>query len=434
MSGVAAASAPEPGDTPKQTSTRRRHLYEVDILRILTFVCVISVHTVSHAAPPNDIGQNGFLILVHFTREVFFALTAFVLVLSFLAKPRPLREFWPKRFLLVALPYVTWSAIYDFSNWVRHPTGTLGDWLLNYWTDLYSGTAWYHLYFLLVTMQVYLLMPVIVWLVKKTRGHHVAVISASFAVEMFFTVCYHYLPHFLPAMIMKYNGIEFWSYEFMIVLGAVAADHVDAVMAWVRAHRPTTAVLAVAGAALAIAVYVINMGLGESAGSAATALQPVLQVWSVPVILGFLALGTKWADQRVAGSRMARLVDTASDRSFGIFLAHPFLIWLLLLAGGGWLQKTIPSPWLSPVLYVMVVVATVALIEVLRRTPLSLPLTGRPFMGLRVAKKPSAGVRPGGGGGGGAAAPASTAGATRGAAARGDDAPSTSSEKASASS
>jgi peptidoglycan/LPS O-acetylase OafA/YrhL len=280
-------------------------------------------------------------------------------------------------------------------------------------------------------MQVYLLMPVIVWLVKKTRGHHVAVIAASFVVEMFFTVCYHYFPHFLPAMIMKYDGIEFWSYEFMIVLGAVAADHVDAVMGWVRAHRRTIAVLVVAGAALAIAVYLINMGLGENPGSAATALQPVLLVWSVPVILGFLALGTGWADQRVAGSRMARLVDTASDRSFGIFLAHPFLIWLLLLAGGGWLTKAIPSPWLSPVLYVMVVVTTVALIEVLRRSPLSLPLTGRPFMGLHVSKKPSAGALSGGSTAS-APEPASAGAPAGGATAGATDAPSDSSETASA--
>ena len=146
-----------------------------------------------------------------------------------------------------------------------------------------------------------------------------------------------------------------------------------------RSHRIRIAWIALAGAVLSIGVYAVNLSLGYGPSKAATALQPVTIVWSVPVILGFLALGTKWADQRVAGSRMARLVDTASDRSFGIFLAHPYMIWLLLLAGGGWLAKTIPSPWLSPVLYVLVVVTTVALIEIVRRTPLSLALTGRPY-------------------------------------------------------
>ncbi|AMM20541.1 hypothetical protein AX769_10770 [Frondihabitans sp. PAMC 28766] len=366
------------GDPSASVAPRRKHLYEVDILRILTFACVIAVHAVSHAAGPDDVVQNGFLVLVHFTREVFFALTAFVLVYSFQMKPRPLKEFWPRRFLLVGVPYISWSAIYVFSNWVHDSTRIDGLQLLDtFWYDLYTGTAWYHLYFLLVTMQVYLLLPVLVWLVAKTRRFHVLVVVVAFVFQLLVTASYLYDRSF-TAPWNKYQNIEFWSYLFMIVVGAVAADHRVQLLSWVRAHRIRIAWIALAGAVLSIGVYAFNLSLGYGPSKAATALQPVTIVWSVPVILGFLALGTKWADQRVAGSRMARLVDTASDRSFGIFLAHPYMIWLLL-AGGGWLAKTIPSPWLSPVLYVLVVVTTVALIEIVRRTPLSLALTGRPY-------------------------------------------------------
>lgn len=372
-------------------SGRRRHLYEVDILRILTFVCVIAVHTVSHAIDASDqLVQNGFLILVHFTREVFFALTAFVLVYSFLTKPRPLREFWPKRFLLVIVPYVTWSLVYDALAWIAKPDGvTLLDWLAAFWHDLYTGGAWYHLYFLLVTMQVYLLLPVVVWLIRKTRGHHWTLLGVSLAVELLLTGSYQYFPA-ATDWFNSYSRIEFWSYQFLIIAGAVAADHVDGFLAWVRGHRPLIGLLTVAGVVLSIAVYVINLGIGQSAVDAVQALQPVVIVWSIPIALAFLALGTKWADRRVATSRMARLVDTASDRSFGIFLAHPFLIWILLLAGDGWLKHAIPSPWLSVVLYVLVVIGTVALVEILRRTPASLALTGRPFRGLHPGAKKKA--------------------------------------------
>ncbi|MCU1529786.1 MAG: hypothetical protein JWP75_3549 [Frondihabitans sp.] len=377
------------GDPNASIGPRRKHLYEVDILRILTFACVIAVHTVSHAASSGDLVQNGFLVLVHFTREVFFALTAFVLVYSFQMKPRPLRQFWPRRFLLVGVPYVTWSAIYVFASWIRNPSSANGYELLgSYWHDLYTGTAWYHLYFLLVTMQVYLLLPALVWLVARTRRHHWILLWAALIFQLLITASYLYAPQFTQPW-NEYKNIEFWSYLFMIVAGAVAADHRVAFLTWIRQHRALSGWLALAGAALSIGVYVFNLSLGFSPVKASTALQPVTIVWSVPVILGFLALGTKWADQRVAGSRMARLVDTASDRSFGIFLAHPFLIWLLLLAGGGWLARTIPSPWLSFVLYALVVVCTVALIEVVRRTPLSLPLTGRPYTSRRAARAAS---------------------------------------------
>lgn len=384
VSGVVAAAAPESGESPTQTAVRRQHLYEVDILRILTFVCVIAVHVVSHVASATDVGQNGFLILVHFTREVFFALTAFVLVYSFLGRPRPLREFWPKRFLLVALPYVTWSAVYVLSAWIQNPSGTLLGLLPTFWKDLYTGSAWYHLYFLLVTMQVYLLLPVLVWLVRKTRGHHWLVLAAALAVELAIVGSYQYFPA-LTASFNRYSRIEFWSYEFLIVAGAIAADHVEGFLGWVRSHRPLIAWITVAGAAASIVVYAVNLGLGQSPVKASTALQPIVIVWSIPVALAFLAVGTAWADRRRAGSRFARLVDTASDRSFGIFLAHPYLIWVILLAWGGWLRAVFPGPVTSVVVYVLVVVGTVALVEILRRTPLSLPLTGRPYRSRRRA-------------------------------------------------
>lgn len=380
------------GDPSASIAPKRTHLYEVDVLRILTFACVIAVHSVSHAAGPDDVVQNGFLVLVHFTREVFFALTAFVLVYSFQMKPRPMRQFWPRRFLLVGVPYVTWSAIYVLSDWIRDGFEQSAPGLLAaFWHDLYTGTAWYHLYFLLVTMQVYLLLPAIVWMVEKTRRFHAAVLIVALLLQLAVTASYLYAPAFTEPW-NEYKNIEFWSYLFMIVLGAIAADHREPVLAWVRRRRILIAWIALTGAALSIGVYAFNLSLGYGPSKAATALQPVTIVWSVPVILGFLALGTKWADQRVAGSRMARLVDTASDRSFGIFLAHPYLIWLLLLAGGGWLEKNLPAGVLSPVLYVLVVIGTVLLIEIVRRTPLSLPLTGRPYRS-RKAKAAAAAAR-----------------------------------------
>ena len=59
--------------TPTRTASGRpRHLYEVDVLRILTFACVIGVHTTSHTVADDDVPLNALLGLLHFTRLVFF--------------------------------------------------------------------------------------------------------------------------------------------------------------------------------------------------------------------------------------------------------------------------------------------------------------------------------------------------------------------------
>ncbi len=121
------------------------------------------------------------------------------------------------------------------------------------------------------------------------------------------------------------------------------------------------------------------MALGKSPYGAGSPLQPIVIVWGFAVAIGFLAIGTYWADRRNPTGFGTRFVATASDRSFGIFLSHPLFIWILLWIGDDWVENTIPKPWLTLVVYLAVIACAIGVTELFRRTPLSLPLTGRPF-------------------------------------------------------
>jgi peptidoglycan/LPS O-acetylase OafA/YrhL len=370
--GLSIAPSAE-SDVPRP---KRKHLYEIDIVRILTFACVIAVHVTSHTVAPTDLLLNGLLALVHFTREVFFALTGFVLVYSYLNHPVPMRKFWPKRFLLVGVPYLVWSAIYVVLPWLHTPVGNAWSLIPLYIHDVLFGTAYYHLYFLLITMQVYLLFPVLMWLIRKTRGHHILVLSISFAGQLLITG----LDMYRPGSLHWINGYDtVINYQGFIILGAVAADHSTAFLSWVRSHRRLIGLITLTTGAAMIAVYLIGIHAGYTPGHAGAPVQPMIMVWSIGVGLGFLALGTLWADRRKAGTHFARGVDLASDRSFGIFLSHPIVLWFLLWVGDDWFERTVPRPWLTLVIYILVVVGAVLVTELARRSPLSLALTGRPF-------------------------------------------------------
>ncbi len=359
----------------------RQRLWEIDVVRILTFVCVIGVHTISHTSASDDVPLFMLLGLVHFTRDVFFALTTFVLIFTYFRRPVRMSAFWPRRFLLVGVPYLVWSVIYFFANLAHTGTnsspGTLTDHLL---LDIVTGKAWYHLYFLLVTMQVYLLMPAIVWLVRRTRGHHAVVLAAAGALQLIISAAYFYFPSLVSGL-TTYKDEYFFSYIFFIVAGGIAADHLGALFDWVRSHRPLIAVVTAITALVTVGVFLLQIQGGRSFTTAVTPLQPIVMVWGVAVSFAFLAIGTVWADRRVEGAFGTRFVSVASDRSFGIFLSHPLFIWVLLWVGDDWFEKAVPKPWLTLVIYVLVVLGAIVLTEFARRTPLSLALTGRRFGG-----------------------------------------------------
>ncbi|BDZ47766.1 acyltransferase [Frondihabitans sucicola] len=353
-------------------------LYEIDVVRILTFACVIGVHTTSHTAAADDVGLYGLLALLHFTREVFFALTAFVLAYSYFSRPRPFVRTVPRRLLLVAVPYVAWSLIYFVSSNLRSPHYTFGEAVVSFLQHLVEGTAWYHLYFLLVTMQVYVLFPVFLWIIEKTKGRHVLLLAVTGAYQLVFTWFLRYSPDSLGWVSENPKSL-FVTYLFFVFLGAICAYHARDFLLWVRAHRPLIGVLTAACGVALLVFFGVSVASGVSLYRSGTPLQPVLMVWSVFVGLGFLALGTWWSDRRNPESRIARAVTVVSDRSFGIFLAHPMVLWLLLWVGGGWVPAHVPKPWLTLVAYVVVVLLAYVISTVARRTPASLALAGRPF-------------------------------------------------------
>jgi surface polysaccharide O-acyltransferase-like enzyme len=149
------AAAPTTG--PAAGARDAGHLYALDLVRVLTFACVIAVHTVVAINPPDSVPAGGAAMLLHFTREAFVALTAFVLVHRYRASLHVV-PFWRRRFLLIGTPYLVWSVIYTglaLSTTPLPPTAALTQLGIN----LLTGTACYHLYFLVVTMQCYLLFP-----------------------------------------------------------------------------------------------------------------------------------------------------------------------------------------------------------------------------------------------------------------------------------
>ncbi|MEP6632236.1 MAG: acyltransferase [Lapillicoccus sp.] len=359
--------------TPKPPG--RRHLYEVDIVRLLTFVCVVGVHAVSGSMNPDNVASGAFVSLLHFTRGTFFLLSAFVLTYAQGSKPVQVRRFWPRRFLYVGLPYVVWSVIYWWVALGRAPVasdlGQLGH-------ELLTGTGNYHLYFLLVSLQLYLLFPALVWLVRRTRGHHLALLLASGALELALLAVTHYVTWPGSWATVQANALVLApTYQLYFVAGALAAVHHERFHAWVLA-QPRAVVGALVGtAAVHVGVYLAQVPSSGSVFSAFDPLQPSVAPWTVAVTLGLYALGGVYARRRRPGHRLAAFVDQASVASFGVFLVHPLFLNTLLGRWLSWGYSTL-DPTLSGVLaWAATLVLSFAFAALVIRTPLALPLAGR---------------------------------------------------------
>ena len=184
----------------------------------------------------------------------------------------------------------------------------------------------------------------------------------------------HYT-HWGPGPLGTYKGYAAQllpTYWLLFVVGGVAALHLDAVLGFLRTHRRGVLLATLAGAVALEVLYVVSVATGTRADTASDAVQPALQLWAVLLTAGLFAAATRWTD---AGAPHVRWVDKASDLSFGVYLVHP----LLLLGLLGLPRASAPPAAVTAGLATVLALAGSLLVaEVARRTPASLPLTGRP--------------------------------------------------------
>jgi peptidoglycan/LPS O-acetylase OafA/YrhL len=372
-----------------QTQGKRPHIYELDPLRICTAVSVVGVHVLFYTLPLNSSAtglqiQNAFITALHFTREVFIFVTAFALVYVYYGKPFPLKQFWQKRSIGVLLPYAIWSVVYV---WVNMPDKTPATFLHTSVIDILTGNASYQLYYILLTLQFYLIFPLFLLFLHRCASHPWIVLSISFVLQLIlFYFDYHTLQQGTLASSPFWQGFaEFQNrfvlvYQFYFVLGGFTALYFQRVRAFLLRHgRLIAASFLLVLAALWLHFFIQVNIYHESIGYATSVLQPAMVFYSVAIIFFALWLTARWASKTGADKRPHgyHFWQVLSDSSFGVYLIHALLITALLR----WIVPAMPTTWFTVarvlLSWLLVAGGATAITILLLNIPIASRLVGR---------------------------------------------------------
>jgi peptidoglycan/LPS O-acetylase OafA/YrhL len=388
--------AAPPGPPAAAPARSRPHIIAFDMIRLIIMVFVVGVHTLAWGGGQVTLALGAVTTVFHTSRELFLLLTALVLTYNYGHRPRlNALRFWRRRYWLVIPAYVTWSAIYyaaDGSGRGPFPSAFLH--------DLLNAGARYHLYFLLVSMQIYLLFPLLRWVLRKTEGYHRWLLAAAVAYQLWLTCALHYhLGRPASGELAQFiNGAAqgYWvdTYVLYVVAGAIAGWHFEQICVFTRRHLgsvPRIALTAGVGVVAGIGTYLIEIyGFGATPANASAVFQPIVIVEALAFGWALLGAGLLWTDR---GAPHRKFCAAGSASSFGIYLAHPLVLQgLLLLTGasflgpdGGWLGAIRRAPdGLTVVVLLFVAVPIIyaaawLIASAARRTPASLMLTGREY-------------------------------------------------------
>jgi peptidoglycan/LPS O-acetylase OafA/YrhL len=292
-------------------------------------------------------------------------------------------RFRRRRLRQIGVPYLCWTSIY-LGLAIAHqpstasPVGALaGRWL----GAALTGTGWYHLYFLLVTLQLALVSPPLLWLLHRTRGHHGRVLAVSLGVQL--VTLGVYWAGGVPGG--AWTGVigeaSLPAYQFWLITGAIAGIHLPRWHRWLLRHRlALLAAVPPAGAAL-LATYFAQL-TGRGPIGASSPLQPIMLVWALAVLAALYVLAVTLTTHRTP--LLVRWARAGAHLSFGVYLAHP-LILDLVLATFTRLGLLAPSRWMSLAALALTTTISFTGCALLRRTRASPALIGRPTAATRVS-------------------------------------------------
>ena len=317
----------------------RQFLPEITYMRGLCMLGVIGIHVGSIALSNPAVNTQLVCvleILSRFTVPAFFFLSAFGLFYHTPTDaPFSYKDFLKRRIQVVLWPYIAWSLLYTvYSAIIGAGWHALSP--RYFLAALALGNAEYHLYFMVILLWFYLMMPLWRKWVKVILKAPIAWLVVIFLVQTAVNFWSSYFAGRItwdqPAIQYAYSmRLNYWviHYVWIFLLGAVAAERYDSLVEglW-RFRLALTAVFFVSATLMVAGYYYVMIEWHYTVLEAIYTvhqLSPMGMLYTGAATLFFLFFFIV----SPMGGGVQAFWQQIGEKSYGIYLVHPFMLVIL---------------------------------------------------------------------------------------------------------
>jgi surface polysaccharide O-acyltransferase-like enzyme len=150
----------------KEDDMPKQKIEFIDYLRAFAFLAVVLQHSIGHyaygpeTAAADGVLMGALLLLAKFAVPAFIFITGLVLFYNYRDGVRAGTFYW-KRFKDIVLPYLPWAFLYVYLGWIYGPVLPISAFYDKLGLLMLTGTAMYHLWYVVMTCQLYALFPLL---------------------------------------------------------------------------------------------------------------------------------------------------------------------------------------------------------------------------------------------------------------------------------
>ncbi|KPL59270.1 acyltransferase [Rossellomorea vietnamensis] len=336
-------------------SNSRGHISEIHVLRAIACLLVLFVHV--SATFYYQQGQQ-FNDLTYFINQISrFGTPIFALISGFLLfyqtrfKGFNLSRFVSSRFTKIGIPFLFWSIFYLLFMYVAEGVNPFDVGEKQFLVNFSFGNSFYHLYFMSIVFQFYLVFPLL-QLVRSKKSWAI-LLGIAIAVNVYFLEIFSLgeMEGIWGNILGQRAFLPNWIYFF--IFGGFLAYYWEPLSSFAKRSKVLLGVSVILITLVAVWEYTV---MGSIASNRVT------NMINIPIITLFI-IGV--------GSNITRLKWTnlfmtkIGTLSMAIYLSHPFVLYCVQEIAPPSIWKTIHFP----AIYLIILLGTILMVKIIQLLP-----------------------------------------------------------------
>jgi surface polysaccharide O-acyltransferase-like enzyme len=328
--------------------------HALDVMRVVATLLVITIHASAKGfglmSERNWWAVNAWESLARVSVPLFFMISGALLLPRTHAIASIGRRLWR-----IGLPLLAWSVLYLL--WFRHTGEHHGAWL----ALIAAGPVVAHLWYLYALAGIYIFLPVL------AAFHQAIPVRVQLFCLLFWFIAASLVPLEVALTGRRLLGID-WAalplYPGYMAVGALLYRHTPAVP-----RRAATACAWAAWILLSVAIALATWWRSHILAHADETFyvysSPLVALAAIAAFVGLRALGAAGVRP---GSRLHAGVGAFANVSFGVYLAH---VWVLFMLDAYGIDYRFANPWVAiPLLVLLAAALSALLVRILQALPL----------------------------------------------------------------
>lgn len=374
----------------------KQRVLAIEYIRGISMLGVVGIHTGAYSLTNPLVNVHLFAlfdIVTRFSVPIFFFVSAFGLFFNHkLEESLDYLNFMQRRLRTVLLPYLSWSLLY-----MLHYTLISGDSLIWHPALLLKyfifGLASYQLYFLVILLWFYVLMPcwrsALRYIITNPFRNLAILLAIQIAFNYYSSYVLHptFSSHYLNLAI-EYR-LSYWviHYVFIFLLGAICAlKYQDFLLLLDRYRCSIITFFSLTLAGMLLFYYYLLYHLGyspEQAVNTAHQLSPIGVFYTFAASLFWFLLFRK----NDLSKTVKNILNQLGKHSYMVYLVHPFVMYYLV----GYLMKqgVIMTAAVTITFYLLTVCISLLIAIMVQKISQTIPILSTILIGSRLKTKNS---------------------------------------------